>query len=90
MLIFEGIWVDDGEIFFHERVLLLVDVGVVARNGHGDVLGLDSSVNQTLDEAISVKSPTIDNTVVSPAAISESLHQWSIGMQVLVEIGVID
>jgi len=65
-------------------------VAVAAGNRDNNVLGLYTSVNQTLDQSEYIQSTTVDNTLGASTPISQLLHQGVLRHQSLVKMWVVN
>ena len=90
-LILEGIRVDHWHVSTHRWVgwVVLLDVASCLWDGQNDVLGVHSTVQETLNHTVSVQSASIDHTVGGSASVSKCSHERAVLVQVLVQVWVI-
>lgn len=55
-----------------------------------NVMGADSTGDQTLDEGVGMERAAIDDTLSLAAFVGESAHQGAFFRQVAVEVGIIN
>ena len=69
---------------------MLLNMANRVRDCKDDVLGVNTSVQKTLDQTVGMEGTSIDYTVSCSASVSESIHEWTVWLEVLVEVWVVD
>jgi hypothetical protein len=71
-------------------IVVLIDVAIISWNCENNLLWINSSLDETLDAAVSVKRSSIYDAVLDLLFVSESVHEGTSFSQMVVKMWVID
>lgn len=91
-LVIESWSIDEGEIIIHHirLIIVLFDMAVISWDCKNNLLWINTSLDETLDAAVGVKSSSINDAVLDLLLVSESVDEGSSFSQMLVKMWVIN